>query len=76
MVEVKTLESDRLSTFRTAHRFMHYGEFTTVNEFREFRSFARERDLPILVLGNGSNVLFTRGRIRSLVLLNRLTQRG
>ena len=72
MVEIRQLDSDRLSTFRTRHQFAHYAEFTTVDEYLELRHWAAEHDLPIFILGNGSNTLFTRRRIRTLVLRNRL----
>lgn len=72
MIDIKKIESRRLSTFLTNHCFINYGEFATVEEFLEYREWARARDLPILVLGNGSNVLFTRFQVRTLVLKNRL----
>lgn len=74
MVEVTTLDSDRLSTFRTRHRFLHYGEFTTAAEFCAYRAWARERGLPVFILGNGSNTLFLRREVRSLVLRNRIPE--
>jgi len=70
--EVRTLESDRLSHFRTRHRFLHYGEATSVEEFVAYRRWAEVRGLPLLILGNGSNVLFRRSRIRALVVKNKL----
>lgn len=74
VVEVTSLESDRLSTFRTRHRFRHYGEFTSVEEFRDYRAWAQEHALPVFILGNGSNTLFTRRDVRSLVLRNRMAE--
>lgn len=72
MIEVKSITSSKLSTFRTSHVFQHYGEFSTLDEFRDFREWARNHDVPIVILGNGSNILFTKSKIRSLVLKNRL----
>lgn len=72
MVDVKTLESDRLSTFRTRHRFLHFGEFETVEEFVEYRRWASERGLELFILANGSNTLFVRKKVRTLVVRNRL----
>ena len=71
MAEVSTLDSDRLSTFRTNHHFRHYGEFSTAAEYAEYRAWARDKGLPLFILGNGSNTLFTRHNVRSLVLRNR-----
>ncbi len=70
--DVRTFESDRLSHFRTKHRFLHYGEATSVEQFVSYRRWADERGLPLLILGNGSNVLFRRSRIRALVVKNKL----
>lgn len=72
MVEVKRLNSDRLSTFRTQHDFLRVGEFRTVEEFLEYRAWAKANAAAILILGNGSNILFKRRRIRTLVLRNRI----
>jgi UDP-N-acetylmuramate dehydrogenase len=72
MAGVKQLESDRLSTFRTRHNFRHFGEFTTVEEFLEYRSWAKANGLPLYILGNGSNTLFTRRNVDTLVLQNSL----
>ena len=74
MAEVSTLDSDRLSTFRTNHHFRHYGEFTTAAEYAEYRAWARDKGLPLFILGNGSNTLFTRHNVRSLVLRNRIPE--
>ena len=70
--EVRALQSSRLSYFRTEHKFLHYGEFTSLAEFASFLGFAREHALPILILGSGSNVLFKHRRVKSLILKNRL----
>lgn len=72
MVEIKQFESNSLSTFRTQHSYLRYGEFRTVEEFIEYRKWARERALPLFILANGSNTLFKRRKVRTLVLRNRL----
>src|SRR6266496_6252910 len=72
VIGVKQLDSDRLSTFRTRHRFRRFGEFTTVEEFIEYRRWARLNGIPLYILGNGSNTLFTQRSIRTLVLQNSL----
>lgn len=66
------LRSDRLSSYRTRHDFERYGEFATVEQFRALHDQAAREGRCLLVLGNGSNVLFRRGRIRTLVAKNRL----
>lgn len=72
MVEIKAIEADRLSTFGTHHRFLHYGEFASVEEFIQYHLWARDNGLPLYILANGSNTLFVRRRIQTLVLRNRL----
>lgn len=70
--EPRRLETDALSTFRTRHVFHHYAEFRTPEEFVRLRRWARDRGLPICVVGRGSNLLFCRRHIRTLVLLNQM----
>lgn len=72
MFNVQQLESDKLSGYRTNHLFTHYGEFSSAQDYAEYLRWARESDLPVFILGNGSNTLFKRKKIRSLVLANRL----
>jgi len=70
--EVRSLQSSRLSYYRSEHEFLHYGEFSSAADYVFFLGWARERALPILILGSGSNVLFKHRRVKSLVLRNRL----
>lgn len=74
MADVTKLQSDKLSTFRTQHTFQHYAKFTSTEEFAALTAWAAERDLPVFILGNGSNTLFTRPTIRSLVLHNAIPE--
>jgi len=71
---LRSLRSDRLSTFRTEHEVPHYGEFETPEQFLELRRQAEAKGLPTYILGNGSNTLFLRRTVRSAVLRNRLRQ--
>lgn len=66
------LHSDQLSTLRTEHDFIHYGSFSSAEEFQEWISWAKDSGLPVLILGNGSNIFFKRTAIRTLVLKNEL----
>jgi UDP-N-acetylmuramate dehydrogenase len=72
MVHVQSIETNSLSTFRTRHQFLYYGELTTVGEFLEYRSWASHRGIELYILGNGSNTLFASRKVRTLVLRNRL----
>jgi UDP-N-acetylmuramate dehydrogenase len=68
----EVITSDRLSFYRTQHQFRYFGEFATVEEFLAFSAWARGRSLPVLIVGAGSNLLFIRRRISTVVLKNRL----
>jgi UDP-N-acetylmuramate dehydrogenase len=68
--DVTEIVSDRLSTLRTRHRFKSFAEFTEVDQFIAYRAWARERRLALYILANGSNTLFVRRNIRTLVLRN------
>ena len=72
MAHVQAIETNSLSTFHTRHKFLHYGEFTTVEEFLEYRRWASDRGIELYILGNGSNTLFASKKVRTLVLRNRL----
>lgn len=72
MAKIERLISRRLSFFRTQHEFVNFGEFSTVSEYLEYREWAQKNRIPLFILGNGSNTLFIRRRVRSLVLLNKL----
>jgi UDP-N-acetylmuramate dehydrogenase len=72
MASVVTLKTDSLSYYRTEHTFLHYAEFKTVEEYIALRQWARGRDIPLFILGNGSNTFFAHGTIRTLVLRNRM----
>jgi UDP-N-acetylmuramate dehydrogenase len=70
--KITSLNSDRLSCFRTEHTFQHYAEFTSAEEFLSLRQWADDRGIPFLILGGGSNILFKWRRVRSLILKNKL----
>ncbi|EKU98317.1 UDP-N-acetylmuramate dehydrogenase [Leptolyngbya sp. PCC 7375] len=71
---INSLDTDKLSFYRTKHHFEKYGEFHTVDEFIQYCQWAQERGVPLYVLGNGSNVLFKSRKISSLVLKNKLNK--
>ncbi|AGY56530.1 FAD-binding protein [Gloeobacter kilaueensis] len=70
MVNVISLDSNQLSTFRTHHHFEHYGEFHDLDEFAKYSHWAALNNAKVYILGNGSNTLFTADTIRALVLKN------
>ena len=71
---ISSLDTDKLSFYRTKHHFERYGEFHTVDEFIQYCQWARDQAVRLYVLGNGSNVLFRSRKISSLILKNKLNQ--
>jgi len=69
---VSKITSQRLSHYRTEHTFENYAEFKSAKEFGELVAWAEHNNLPVLILGNGSNVLYARKRIKTLVLKNKM----
>lgn len=69
---ITRLVSDRLSLYRTKHEFQNYGEFTSLSEFEQYLAWAKQKRLPLVIVGAGSNMLFGRYRVRALVLKNRM----
>jgi len=74
-MEVTQCDSNALSTMRTRHRFLHYGDFRTVDEFCKYRDLASKRGLTLYMLGNGSNTLFAKSTVQAVVLRNCLEPR-
>jgi UDP-N-acetylmuramate dehydrogenase len=72
MPPLQHLRSNRLSHYRTEHVFNSYTEVNSIEEFVALAKWAKENHRPFVVLGNGSNVLFTRKRIRTVVLKNNI----
>ncbi|MFN6571207.1 FAD-binding protein [Dendronalium sp. ChiSLP03b] len=72
MESIKSFTDNNLSFYRTTHYFEQYGEFYTVDQFHEYCNWAKANNTKVYILGNGSNTLFTRKRVKSLVLKNKL----
>jgi UDP-N-acetylmuramate dehydrogenase len=71
-MEISSLTTNRFSFYRTNHTFLKYASFSTIQEFCEYYSWAKENKAAFYILGNGSNTLFTRGKVNTLVLKNNL----
>jgi UDP-N-acetylmuramate dehydrogenase len=67
----KTLDTDRLSWFRTQHKFLNYAEIKSVEDYNE-AILNRDGSSPLSMLGNGSNCLFARKKIRTFLIKNKL----
>ncbi len=62
-----------LTTFKTGGAASHIAEVTTEAELAEAVAFARARNLPVTVLGGGSNVLVPDEGITGLVIVMKIT---
>ncbi|MBI5272902.1 MAG: UDP-N-acetylmuramate dehydrogenase [Chlamydiia bacterium] len=60
------------STFGIGGKARYFAEITSPLEMEEAFSFAREQGLEVLILGKGSNCLFSDEGFDGLVLLNRI----
>ncbi|MEM8612784.1 MAG: FAD-binding protein [Cyanobacteria bacterium P01_H01_bin.105] len=69
---ISSLTTEKLSFYRTRHYFEKYGEFQTVEEFIQYCQWAKEHNVCLYILGNGSNVLFKSQKVSSLILKNKL----
>ncbi|AFY50748.1 UDP-N-acetylmuramate dehydrogenase [Nostoc sp. PCC 7524] len=72
MVKIQSIESNKLSYFHTLHQFDKYAEVTTLEEFCEYYEWAKNNNIKVYILGNGSNTLFTKKRVQSLIIKNKL----
>lgn len=70
MLKIRNTKTESLSFYRTEHEFERYAEFSTLEEFQEYRNWAIEKSVNLYILGNGSNTLFGRKKVKSLVLKN------
>jgi UDP-N-acetylmuramate dehydrogenase len=71
-LKIESLTSSNLSHYKTLHNFERFGEITSVDNFHEYCRWAKENKVSIYILGNGSNTLFVKNNIQSLVLKNKL----
>lgn len=65
-------KSDKLSLYRTEHVFLNYTEVASVEDLKSALAWAKRNNKPLYLLGNGSNVLFCRKNIKSLICANRM----
>ena len=70
MIKIASLKSRNLSFYRTTHHFKNYGEVSTTDQFWGYYEWAKANKTKIYILGNGSNTLFAKKEVKSLVLKN------
>jgi UDP-N-acetylmuramate dehydrogenase len=71
-LKIESFTSSNLSHYKTLHSFKRFGEITSIDEFHEYCRWAKENKVSIYILGNGSNTLFVKNNIETLVLKNKL----
>ena len=70
MNEPHEISSNKLSMFRTKHRFASYCQFESIEEYKRCLEIAAEEGRKVYILGNGSNTLFRNHDVKSMVLKN------
>jgi UDP-N-acetylmuramate dehydrogenase len=71
---IKSIESNKLSFYRTYHKFENYAEFKNIEEFIFYYQWAKQNKVDFYIIGNGSNTLFGRKKVKTLILKNSLTR--
>ena len=71
-LKIESLTSNSLSHYRTRHQFERVGEINSVDDLEEYCNWAKENKVNIYIIGNGSNTLFVKKNIQSLILKNKL----
>jgi UDP-N-acetylmuramate dehydrogenase len=66
------IHSNSLSWYRTSHHFLHYAELHSAGQLADIMAFAQEKNVSVYFLGNGSNTLFTRPDIETIVIKNNM----
>lgn len=74
MAIFKTLTSDRLSWFRTEHKFLNFTEISCQEDYEKALT-GRDTASPVLMLGNGSNCLFKKKTVRTFLIKNKLPKK-
>ncbi len=73
MVKIKkNIPLAPLTTFGTGGLAMFFCEAGSKDEFKEAVLWAKTENLPVFILGGGSNVLFSDGGFKGLVILNNI----
>ena len=61
----------KLSSLRTTEIASFFCELSDINQIDEIVSFSKEKNLPILIIGEGTNIVPTK-TFQGLVVLNKL----
>lgn len=72
---IQTLNESRLSHYKTTHHFQYYSTFKDLEQYRNHLVWTQSKGIKLYILGNGSNTLFTRRCVRTLILKNELPKK-
>lgn len=72
MIIRENVEIKELTTMRLGGLAQYVIELETVEDVKEAYSFAKERELPVFILGSGSNVIGKDEGFKGVILLNRM----
>lgn len=70
--KIKSLRTNSFSKYKTTHYFEKYGLIESIDDYMYFQNWAKENNQALYILGNGSNTLFVRKKIKTLILENKL----
>jgi len=73
--KIKSIESDTLSRYKTKHFFKYYGEITDPLDYINYVQWAKENSKKIYFLGQGSNTLFSKKNIDTLIIKNKIPKK-
>ena len=59
----------KLTTFRMGPKARYYCVIKSVPELREAYGFAKEHNLPVLVLGSGSNIILSQPKVLDALVI-------
>lgn len=71
---IQSFTDNSLSFYRTEHYFERYGEFQTIEQFHKYCNWAKTNNVKVYILGNGSNTLFIKKSIKTLILKNNISK--
>ncbi len=70
----KDISLKALSTYRTGGSAKFYAEAKTWQEMHHLREFAKTQQIPYVILGDGSNILFSDEGFPGLIIRNKMTK--
>ncbi len=70
----KNISLKNLCTYRTGGSAKFFAEAKNINEMIALREFAKKQDIPFMILGGGSNILFSDKGYPGLIIHNKMTK--